>query len=358
MEKQFKPVPDVKELKYHGTKDKPDIKIFVSHRIDLNSENMPNVSIIVPVYNVEKYIVECMDSLVGQTLKNIEIVLVDNGSEDASSGIIQWYAKKDKRIKIIKLESNQGLAKARNIGLSHATGEYIAFVDSDDLCDVTMYEKMYRKAKHLNADVVTCNVLRFEKDWRDGTDHHPEAWYIETNQAMPITSCPEQFMEQAAWAKIMRHAYIRTLSYKFTPGSVCCEDVPACTHLFLNTSRIAIVNETLYFYRNRPDSLSNNMNRNYTNDFIWAMTQQNNIINECGFHDDLTWGFIVQMRFLLANHIISKMKKEDVNHYFENMHNVFKKDDAKYLAAFFGAFPTSKLLFEAILERNAKKYSK
>lgn len=317
---------------------------------------IPKVSVIVPVYNVEKYIVECMDSLVGQTLKDIEIVLVDNGSKDGSSGIIQEYAREDPRIKIIKLEVNQGMPRARNIGLSHATGEYIAFVDSDDLCDMTMYEKMYLKAKKFDADVVTCNVLRFVTDWRKGSDHHPEVWYMDTSHAMPITSCPEQFMEQAAWAKIMKHTYVKSLPYKFTPGSVCCEDVPACTYLFLNTSRIALVNETLYFYRNRPDSLSNNMNRNYTNDFVWAMTQQSKIISECGFHDELTQSIIVQMRFLLANHIISKMKKEDVAHYFDNMYKVFKKEDAVYLEGFFNSFPNSKCLFDAIMARNAKSY--
>lgn len=318
----------------------------------------PMISIIVPVYNVQDYVRECMDSLVNQTLKNIEIVLVDNGSRDGSTQIINEYAQRDDRIRIVTLEQNQGMPKARNIGLEVATGEYIAFVDSDDLCDITMYEKLYHQAKRFDADIVTCNVLRFTEDWRKGTDHHPEIWYSETDRATPITGCPEQFMEQAAWAKILKHSYIKKLPYKFTAGSVCCEDVPACTHVFLNTDKIALVNETLYFYRNRPNSLSNRMNKKYTEDFVWAMKQQNEIIKALEFHDDLTMGIIVEMRFLLANHILSKMQKKDVPHYFDHMKHAFREEDRRYLHKFFEAFPHSEKLFDGILSSDKRVYGK
>lgn len=318
----------------------------------------PIVSVIVPVYNVQDYVNECVESLVNQTLTELEIILIDNGSQDGSSDIIQGYAKNDSRIRIIKLEKNQGMPRARNIGLEVATGEYIAFVDSDDACDLTMYEKLYHQAQRFDADVVTCNVLRFERDWHKGYDHHPEAWYAETDKAMPITSCPEQFMEQAAWAKLLRHSYIKSLPYKFTDGSVCCEDVPACTHIFLGTNRIAIVNEALYFYRNRPTSLSNKMNKQYTHDFVWAMQQQNTIIAQKGFHDEFTFGYIVEMRFLLANHILSKMREEDVPDYFENMNKVFKREDERYLEHYFSVFPLSKVLFDGICNSDTRVYTK
>lgn len=324
----------------------------------LDSIKKPKVSIIVPVYNVEAYIEECVESLINQSLKEIQIVLVDNGSLDGSSKIIQHYASQDNRIEIIKLNINQGMPRARNVGLNVVVGEYIAFVDSDDLCDVTMFDKLYKQAKRFDADIVTCNVLRFIDDWRKGVDHHPEHWYYETERAMPITSCPEQFMEQAAWAKILRREYIENLPYKFTEGSVCCEDVPACTHAFLNTSKIALVNETLYFYRNRPNSLSNHMNYKYTDDFIYAMLEQDKIIHEKGFDDELTLANIVEMRFLLANHIITKMEKRYWKHYFYNIKQVFKTEDRQYLKKFFKVFPDSELLFNAIMTSNLKLYKR
>lgn len=114
---------------------------------------MPKVSVIVPVYNVEKYLRKCMDSLVNQTLKDIEIVVVNDGSPDGSDLIMQEYVEKYDCVKYLKKE-NGGIASARNMGLNHACGEYIAFCDSDDYVDLDMYEELYNQANKTSADVV------------------------------------------------------------------------------------------------------------------------------------------------------------------------------------------------------------
>src|SRR5574344_1424030 len=106
----------------------------------------PKVSIIVPIYNVEKYLDRCMESLLNQTLKDIEIIMVDDGSPDNCPKMCDEYAKRDKRVKVIH-KKNGGLGYARNSGLDIATGEYVAFVDSDDYVDVNMYETLYNFAK-------------------------------------------------------------------------------------------------------------------------------------------------------------------------------------------------------------------
>lgn len=306
------------------------------------------ISIIVPVYKVENYIEECMESLVNQTIHNIEIILIDNGNKDRASDIIKEYASNDARIRIIKLEENQGMPKARNIGLAAATGEYIAFVDSDDLCDITMFEKLYKQAKKFDADVVTCNVLRFSDDWRKGTDHHPESWYTGTNSATPITGCPEQFMEMAAWAKISKRSYIEQLDYRFTEGSVFCEDVPACTQLFLNANRIAIVNETLYFYRNRQGSLSNHMDRKHIDCFVWAMQKQDELIKKSDFSDELTLYYIINARFLLANHIMTKIPRKDYRYFFDSLGYVFSKKDIPFIEGYTENFALAKKIIKII----------
>ena len=120
---------------------------------------MKKVSVIVPFYNVEKYIDRCLNSLVNQTLEDIEIIIVNDGSKDNSETIAKEYSSKYKD-KIIYLEKeNGGLSDARNYAIPYATGEYIAFLDSDDYVEVNMYEQMYEKAKKENADIVECDFL-------------------------------------------------------------------------------------------------------------------------------------------------------------------------------------------------------
>ena len=126
---------------------------------------MPKVSVIIPVYNVEAYLRKCLDSVVNQTLKDIEIICVDDGSTDGSAAILEEYAAKDVRIKIIKQE-NAGVNVARKEGLKLATGEWITFCDADDWIEPDAIEKMVAAAQCDDADCVCCGMLR---DWRNGT---------------------------------------------------------------------------------------------------------------------------------------------------------------------------------------------
>ena len=113
---------------------------------------MYKLSVIIPVYNVENYLRECLDSITSQTVKDIEIICIDDGSTDNSPKILKEYQKKDSRIKIITKE-NGGQASARNLGIKKAQGEYIAFIDSDDFIESEMLEKLYTKAKDNNLDI-------------------------------------------------------------------------------------------------------------------------------------------------------------------------------------------------------------
>ena len=124
---------------------------------------MPKVSVIIPVYNVGKYLRKCLDSVINQTLKDIEIICVNDGSTDNSGKILDEYAAKDKRIKVIHQE-NQGLGAARNVGIDLAKGEYIGFVDSDDWISTGFYEKLYETAKRENSDISACNIMRVKNN--------------------------------------------------------------------------------------------------------------------------------------------------------------------------------------------------
>ena len=115
------------------------------------------ISVIVPAYNMEKYIERCLDSLIGQTYHNLEIIVVDDGSNDQTGILCDRYAKKDPRILVVHQE-NQGVSQARNVGLSRATGDYIGFMDSDDYIDPNMYQSMQSRMTD-DIDVVACNFF-------------------------------------------------------------------------------------------------------------------------------------------------------------------------------------------------------
>ena len=124
------------------------------------------ISIIIPVYNVEGYLVECLNSVVNQTYRDIEIIIVNDGSTDSSFSIIQQYQLQDERIKIINQE-NQGLSAARNAGIKKVSGEYIWFVDSDDYITIDACEKIVEKLKQNNYDLLIVGRFRFGKDYKE-----------------------------------------------------------------------------------------------------------------------------------------------------------------------------------------------
>ena len=124
---------------------------------------MKKISIIVPVYQAEKYISKCIESIVNQTYKNLEIILIDDGSTDRSGEICDEYGKKDNRIVVVH-NKNKGVSVARNCGLDIATGDYITFVDSDDYIDLQMYSEMMKVVEKYSCDVVMCDCIKeFEK---------------------------------------------------------------------------------------------------------------------------------------------------------------------------------------------------
>ena len=120
---------------------------------------MPKVSIIVPVYNVEKYIEKCLESLVNQTLEDIEIIIVNDGSKDNSKEIVKQYLEKYPEKMVYLEKENGGLSDARNFAIPYAKGEYVAFLDSDDYVELNMYEDMYKIAKNEDSDMVECDFI-------------------------------------------------------------------------------------------------------------------------------------------------------------------------------------------------------
>ena len=207
---------------------------------------MVKVSVIVPVYNMEKYLEKCLDSLLNQTLEEIEIIAVDDGSKDASFDILQRYAAKSDKIKCFRKE-NGGVSDARNFGLPHAVGEYIGYVDSDDFVDSDMYEVMYNKAKEQDYDIVECNL------------HHTYSNYEDTEIVTKYYKVEELlcFGRQIVWNKIFRRQWLLDTRVTF-PVGIIYEDGSFCYKLAPYIKSYAYVDIAPVHYVQRSGSLNNN----------------------------------------------------------------------------------------------------
>ena len=206
--------------------------------------NRPLVSICVPIYNAENYLPECLDSLVNQSLKNIEIICVNDGSTDNSPKILSEYSRRHKNIKVIN-QQNKGLGKTRDTGVKNATGEFIGFVDADDIVDREMFEKLYKLAKKNNAEVAFCNLSLFPLN----SGSKKKIWYNPFNGEL---SGDFLYRNTQPWNKIFSHNLFDRLNAKFNKND------SLCTLLMVKANGIVSTDEKLYRYRVGHSSMSVN----------------------------------------------------------------------------------------------------
>ena len=210
---------------------------------------MPKVSVIVPVYNVEKYLERCINSIVNQTLQDIEIIFIDDGSTDNSKKIIDKYMLNySEKIKYLYKE-NGGLSSARNYGIPYAKGEYIAFLDSDDYIEPTMYEEMYNVAKKENSDMVECDFI-----WE-----YPDKQKYDCGQ---IYNSKKEALEKArvvAWNKLIKRDILEKEKIEF-PFGLRYEDVEFFYKLVPSLNKISFVKKYFIHYVQRNDSIVNTQN--------------------------------------------------------------------------------------------------
>lgn len=209
------------------------------------------ISVIVPVYNVKSYLEMCVDSIISQSYPNIEIILVDDGSTDGSGELCEQLSNRDRRIKVIH-KLNGGLSDARNVGIDHAAGEWICFIDSDDFVSENYIEKLVKAAAENGADIAICDPVHvFKKQ---------DAVFCEDNQTKVFTNT-EAIIEMwyqrtflfSAWAKIYRRFLFDDV--RFTKG-IIYEDVDIMHELFIRSSRIVYFNAKLYAYMHRDGSIT------------------------------------------------------------------------------------------------------
>lgn len=211
------------------------------------------ISVIVPIYNVEQYLRQCLDSIVSQTYSNLEIILVDDGSPDGCPKICDDYASKDNRIKVVHKE-NGGLSSARNAGLDVATGDYIAFVDSDDYLDVTIYQSLMEIINDYGVDVAVCDC--FEMEGEKTKTYSKKTQKVSINETPNIIFMhllePFPVLRFEVWNKLFKKSVIGDVRFKL--GQIY-EDLYFDRNIFLKSQKVAHIDKPLYYYRcNRPGS--------------------------------------------------------------------------------------------------------
>lgn len=221
------------------------------------------VSVIIPVYNVEKYLPACLDSVLGQTLREIEVICVNDGSTDKSPEILQEYAKKDSRIIVINQE-NKGQGAARNRAIEIAKGEYIGFVDSDDYIDADFYEKLYNTAVKYNADIACAS---FERIGVNKSLISNEAVYETPEAKYKAANLPR---ECYIWNKIYKTSDMRMADIKF-PEGMFYEDILFSHQVVYFLPRLVTVPHTFYHQVNNPYSTMHRMDSVRRNDYKQAV---------------------------------------------------------------------------------------
>lgn len=224
--------------------------------------NLPLVSIVVPIYNVEIYLTKCIDSIINQTYQNLEIILVNDGSTDKCFDICEEYKDTDERIKVINKE-NGGLSEARNYGIDIAKGEWITFVDSDDYVHPEMIESMVSLAKSKNGDIIICGHFKVFEDNLQEIRNDGNITSYDGQEALGKI-LEDREINSFAWDKIYKRNLFENLRY---PKGRIFEDTAFTYKLFEKAHKVVSINKAYYYYVMRETSLSNtkNIKRSYHN---------------------------------------------------------------------------------------------
>lgn len=241
------------------------------------------ISVIIPVYNTKDYLRQCFDSIVNQTLSDIEILAVDDGSTDESAEILKEYAEKYKGKFKAYFKENGGQASARNLALKEATGEYLGFVDSDDWIDLEMYEEMYKIAKAEDADIVICDTI----------DHYPTKDVY--HQASVFTS--KFKVTPSACNKIFRREFVKDITF---PVGLWYEDFEFTTKNLMLTEKISVVHKSFYHCHCREVSTMTNNNALKNMDMLTVLNNLTEFIKE----NSLEEKYEQELEYLYIDHVL------------------------------------------------------
>lgn len=255
------------------------------------------LSVIIPVYNVEKYLEQCINSVISQTYSNIEVILINDGSTDASGKICDYYAKIDKRVKVFH-QDNQGVVKARNVGIRNSNGEYITFVDADDWIDEDMYEQMLKRGcgydlissggtvEYPNVEQGTCRYDKFP----DGNySSNQELQFIWENLIYFNNSNEWSWSFTSIWNKIFKKRLIEPIYMKQNENIKIGEDMVFLYKSVLACKSICVMHKSFYHYRMRETSAVHSVNKYYLCNINWLYIELEKEFNKHIYRDVLIY---------------------------------------------------------------------
>jgi len=246
---------------------------------------MPKVSVIIPVYNVEEYLVECLESVINQTEKDLEIICVEDCSTDSSLKILQEYAKKDERIIILQNEVNSGLSVTRNNGLAIAKGEYILFVDSDDFIVPNLLEKTINLSN--GVDFVLFDYSSFNENkmaFENEESLLPDGFF--TSNDYFLKAVCQNCLKLAPCDKLYRTDFLKENNIMFIPGIVY-EDILFTFFCMLKAKNVYCINEKLYVYRKRANSImTSELSEKNIKDHFFSLYEASSVFVESDFSEE------------------------------------------------------------------------
>lgn len=251
---------------------------------------MTKVSVIIPYRNVEQYISKCLSCVTNQTLGDIEIICINDASDDGSKEIVQEFAKNDKRILMLNTSVESGQSYARNLGLELASGEYIGFVDADDWIELDMFEKMYNRAKSDDTDITMCQAQLYDdKKQETYSDDYYSLKSLERfgNSVFASEDTKNEILDinVVLWNKIYKKEFLDKYQTRFAEGYIY-EDMPFFFETYIKAKRINIVWENLYFYRqNRGFSTMQKSNKKIYDRIDMAELTYNTLKQASFFHE-------------------------------------------------------------------------
>lgn len=233
------------------------------------------ISVIIPIYNVEKYLSRCIDSVLNQTYKELEIILIDDGTKDNSGKLAEEYSQKDKRVKVIH-KDNEGLGLTRNVGIENSNGKYIAFVDSDDYIEIDMYEKMYNNIKEYNLDACVCDFKRLNKNNSliNNCARTKDKIYNKNeiiNEILPSICGSKKFgiLIGSAWSVLYKKEIIENSNIRFlNERDYVSEDLIFNLNYFSKCDKIKLLAEDFYVYCENIESLTKTYNPSKIKKFV------------------------------------------------------------------------------------------
>jgi len=242
----------------------------------------PNVTIVLPVYNAEPYLRQCLDSVINQTMWEIQIICVNDGSTDGSPAILEEYAAKDPRILIIHQE-NQGGGSARNTAFPHIKGKYTYFVDPDDWIDLQLCEKLFKCAEESQAEMV---YLNFRCIFQTKFSHQIEPRHLLSNKDLPLEERKKVFFRiTGTWRKFWSSHFLLTNQITFVAGKRPNNDVLQNWKGVCFAERIEVLDEKLYFYRIHGNSYQTNIGNNFNFSVLQTYDEVREFLINSGYYD-------------------------------------------------------------------------